>query len=217
MRGLLYKDCITIFSSYKKNAILVLIVYGLMAFAMNMPFMLYAMVFLTGLYALSCLSFDEASHWDVYARTLPLSKGQLVGCKYLLGLIWMGIGCAVAMVMLLAMYLVVPTAPAPLEALCGCLSSLSVVLLYYAVSFPLSYKFGSTKARSNVLLVMAGLGALAFFAARYLKAPVGFLSTLNSLTNLQGTLLIVGFAAVALGCYALSWVVSTCIYNKKEY
>ena len=74
MSGLWFKDWSTLFSQYKRNLLLLVIVYLGMALLLDMPFMLYAMVFILGVYAQSAVNFDERSHWDMYAHTLPLSS-----------------------------------------------------------------------------------------------------------------------------------------------
>ena len=62
MLGLLYKDQMTIWSSYRKNFLLFVVLYTAMAYTLDMPFMLFALVFMGGLYIASTLSFDEMSH-----------------------------------------------------------------------------------------------------------------------------------------------------------
>ena len=86
MKGLLYKDWSILIGQYRKNIFLVLILYLGMAYLFNTPFMLYALVFMFGIYTQSAVSFDESSHWDMYAHTLPIHPAAVVGSKYLLGL-----------------------------------------------------------------------------------------------------------------------------------
>ena len=68
MKGLLYKDLCTLVSRYRKNFLLLFVVYLGMAMLMELPFMLYALVFVLGLYVQSAVGFDEFSHWDIYAQ-----------------------------------------------------------------------------------------------------------------------------------------------------
>ena len=81
MKGLLYKDFISIVSSYKINASLAPVIYTVCAVAGDMPALLYAIIFLMGMYAVSTLSFDEYSHWDMYGHTLPVTPRQAVAAK----------------------------------------------------------------------------------------------------------------------------------------
>ena len=220
MKGLLYKDNATILTSYKKNALLVVILYTAMAVMLEMNFLFFAMVFLCGMYTLSTLSFDEFSHWDAYARTLPLSPGAVVGAKYLLGLLWMLGGFGVALALATGTDLVRGLGLSTLgENLMGCLAALAVVLVYYGVSFPLSYRMGATQARSAVLLVMAAL-ALGIFAAVTLLDKQGISAPLEGLQAATPAHLLGGVAGAAgLGalCYLASWRISTAIYRRKEF
>ncbi|MDD4849924.1 MAG: ABC-2 transporter permease [Gemmiger sp.] len=219
MSGLLYKDFITIINSYKLNALLVLGVYLGVAFVSDTYFLLYAMIFLMGLYPLTCLAFDEASHWDVYARTLPVKTWQLVGCKYILGLSFMAGGCAVALLMgvLIDIAKQRPVAAQFPSNLAGCLASFSVVLVYYAISFPLSYKIGSSKARSTVMLVMAALFGGVFVLFKSGLVPTQSLAALGAMSDAQGMLLLAGVTGAALLVFAISWAISTQIYRRKAY
>ena len=89
MIGLLRKDQTLLWSSYGKNFLLVGALYTIMScLSDSMVFVLYALVFLGGMYAVSTLSMDEQSQWDAYVRTLPVTPGQIVGSKYLLTLGW---------------------------------------------------------------------------------------------------------------------------------
>lgn len=73
MKGLFYKDWSVLVGQYRKNILLLLVVYLGMAYLFDTPFMLYALVFMFGIYTQSALSFDEKCHWDTYAHTLPVS------------------------------------------------------------------------------------------------------------------------------------------------
>lgn len=219
MLGLLYKDQMTIWSSYRKNFLLVIVLYACMAFAMDMPFLLYALVFVGGMYITSTLSFDEMSHWDAYVRTLPVSPRQIVGAKYLLSLGWMGVSFVLAEILLTVCDLIKgqPTENL-LVNLAGCLVSLGLVLIYYALTFPLSYKLGAARARSGVILaigISVGLVCFAIYAAKTNSDTVFSVSTMSETALLFS--LCGGIIGVGVLLYILSWVVSTAIYTKKEF
>ena len=56
MKGLLYKDWCTLTSRYRKNFTLLFVLYVGMAMFFDMPFMLYALVFVLGLYVQSAVA-----------------------------------------------------------------------------------------------------------------------------------------------------------------
>ena len=102
MKGLLYKDFQLLANSYKRNILTVLLLYAAIIILSRQLFVAYALVFLAGVYVSSTISFDEQAHWDSYARTLPVSAGQIVAAKYLLNLAFM-LAAAVCTLLLLAL------------------------------------------------------------------------------------------------------------------
>lgn len=221
MLGLLYKDQMTIWSSYRKNFLLVVVLYTAMAYTLDMAFMLFALVFMGGMYIASTLSFDEMSHWDTYARTLPVSTGQLVGVKYLLALGWMGGSFVLAELLLTVCDLTKGRLRENLMYnLAGCLVSLGLVLIYCALTLPLSYKLGAARARSGVIVAIGISVGLICFASYSVRSDSPF-SGSSPLASMDETSLLFliggGVIAVGLVLYVISWWISTAIYQKKEF
>lgn len=220
MLGLLYKDQMTIWSSYRKNFLLIIFLYTAMAFTMDTPFMLFALLFIGGVYTTSTLVFDEQSHWDTYVRTLPVSPRQIVGAKYLLALIWMAGSFVLAEVLLTLCDLYKGQVTENLlYNLTGCLVTLGFVMAYYALSYILSYKIGSVRARSGVILAIALIIAIALVGSHALENVLS--SLFYALPVLDETTLLVliagGSLAMGLVLFMISWCISTAIYAKKEY
>lgn len=220
MIGLLYKDQMVIWSGYRKNFILLVLLYSAMAFTMDTPFMLFALLFVGGMYTTSTLVFDEQSHWDAYARTLPLSPGQIVGAKYLLALVWMGGLFVLAEFLLTLCDLFKGRLRENLVYnLSGCLITLGLVMAYYALSYLLSYKIGAVRARSGVILAIALIVAIALVSSKALEgisASSSFLLPMMDETTVL-FLLTGGSLGIGLVLFLLSWKISTLIYTKKEY
>lgn len=220
MIGLLYKDQMVIWSGYRKNFILLVLLYSAMAFTMDTPFMLFALLFVGGMYTTSTLVFDEQSHWDAYARTLPLSPGQIVGAKYLLALVWMGGLFVLAEFLLTLCDLFKGRLRENLVYnLSGCLITLGLVMAYYALSYLLSYKIGAVRARSGVILAIALIVAIALVSSKALEgisASSSFLLPMMDETTVL-FLLTGGSLGIGLVLFGISWKISTLIYTKKEY
>lgn len=243
MKGLLYKDLCTTTARYKSNLILLLVLYLGMAILLDLSFMLYALVFVLGLYVQTSLSFDEQSRWDVYGRTLPVSPAAMVGSKFILG------GCAILAGCLIAFLAFVfdpsETKGSPEEVLLGLLAAACLTCFYFSLSMPLGYKFGSDRARTAVILaifmLVGGLAAAAFALPQGMQESLGrFLGLRGPMEDLaaglapgtevwygnltvaiqeggriQWTILVMLLASAAL--YAASWALSTAIYKKKEF
>ena len=217
MKGLLYKDLTTLIAAYKTNILLVLVLYLFLTLAMDMTFMLYASMFIFAMYPLSCLTFDELSHWDVYARTLPVKKADILGSKYLLSLMTMGTGLVFCLAATVVNDLVHGRALAETLGpnIAGMVAALVVGLLYFAITCPLSCKIGSNKARTSVMVVPMILVAL-IILARTLAGPFD-LSFLEAISDTQFMLFLAGVFAATLAGFFISWRISTRIYTRKSY
>ena len=220
MKGLLYKDFQLLRNSYSRNILTVLLLYAAIIILSRQLFVAYALVFLAGMYVSSTISFDEQAHWDSYARTLPVSAGQIVAAKYLLNLAFM-LAAAVCTLLLLALLPLTggsagDTATVPLpEQLSGILGSGTVSLLASSLTLPISYKFGGARARSCVGTAFLVLFVLAFLLMRCL--PAGFMrdtaASLNTVGDQQVWLFLVLIFAAVLALYAASAAVCVRIYK----
>ena len=220
MKSLLYKDFQLLANSYKRNILTVLLLYAAIILFTRQIFVAYALVFLAGVYVSSTISFDEQAHWDSYARTLPVSAGQIVGAKYLLNLVFMLAAsvCALLMTALLPLSAGIAgdTAAVPLpEQLSGILGSGTVSLLASSLTLPISYKFGGARARSFVSTAFLALFVLGFLLMRSL--PAGFMrdtvAELNTVGDQQVWLFLVLIFAALLALYAASAAVCVRIYK----
>lgn len=217
MKGLLCKDWAILVNSYKKNFLILVLLYLGMAVCLHMDYLCYALVAVCGVYASSTMNFDDSSHWDAYARTLPVTPGQVVGCKYLLGLLFTLFGsvCAAVGIFLAGQYTDV------LEATFSILVIAAFSLLLFAVNMPLSYKFGAVRARTWVYLVTF----FAVFATIYVMEKLPYLQrsavtsqldTMGNAITARPALLLLPCAAVLL-LYLGSWALSVQIYQRKEF
>lgn len=217
MKGLLYKDWAILVNSYKKNFLILVLLYLGMAVCLHMDYLCYALVAVCGVYASSTMNFDDSAHWDTYARTLPVTPGQVVGCKYLLGLLFTLFGsvCAAVGIFLAGQYTDV------LEATFSILVIAAFSLLLFAVNMPLSYKFGAVRARTWVYLVTF----FAVFATIYVMEKLPYLQrsavtsqldTMGNAITARPALLLLPCAAVLL-LYLGSWALSVQIYQRKEF
>ena len=217
MKGLLCKDWAILVNSYKKNFLILVLLYLGMAVCLHMDYLCYALVAVCGVYASSTINFDDSAHWDTYARTLPVTPGQVVGCKYLLGLLFTLFGsvCAAVGIFLAGQYTDV------LEATFSSLVIAAFSLLLFAVNMPFSYKFGAVRARTWVYLVTF----FAVFATIYVMEKLPYLQrsavtsqldTMGNAITARPALLLLPCAAVLL-LYLGSWALSVQIYQRKEF
>ena len=220
MKGLLYKEWATLTSSYKQTVFFIAFLYGGISILTGQTGMAYALLVVFSILITSTISFDENSHWDIYARTLPVTPAQLVGSKYLFGLCGLALG-TVCTVLIVALNNVLPpllfwhTAykVPPLECLAALLACGSMALLLVALLLPLSYRFNSVKARSWLFLIIGVLGGCIGLVASV--SP-----DLMQLFNASDEVLLTGLVAAFVGLlavYFVSYKVCVGIYKRKEY
>ena len=112
MKGLLYKEWATLISSYKQSVFFFAFLYGGISILTGQTGMAYGLLVVFSILITSTISFDENSHWDIYARTLPVTPAQLVGSKYLFGLCGLALG-TVYTVLIVALNNVLPPPAVP--------------------------------------------------------------------------------------------------------
>lgn len=202
MKGLLIRELHMIWFVGKIAIFFALAFGALFVFTDGNLFFLIYPALLFSMLPLSILATDERSRWDVYADTLPCSRGQQVSVKYLMSLI-----CTVTMTLF--------------AGLCRCLRMLTIgsfvlsdllflllvvalfSLLSTALCLPFSFRFGMEKGRLMYFCVLGLFGAAMFLLARF-----------STLTIPKMTLPLMLLVAVAL--FALSWWLSIRFYRKRE-
>ena len=209
MKGLLLKDAYQMWY-YTRMLILAAVVMMLVGvFGMKEGsnfFMLYG-GFLLGIFPMTLLAYDQNSRFSAYSAALPVTKEQLVGSKYLIGLALSELlsMAALAVAQLLWGTVTVQITVATL------LQVAMLTLLGNMILLPLTYRFGYEKARYVYYLcigVLASLMGIAVSSDEIL---------LNSILPAHGSLLLlVVVLAAVLVLYAASWRLSVVWYGKAE-
>ncbi len=218
MIGLMKKDFYILWHAYRKNLALVLVLYTVMAIAMNASFMMFLFSWITGFYIIGSLSMDNYSKWDLYAVSLPVSKKQIVGAKFLLIAIAQILSFVLSAVICLLLTLL--QGQPLLENLISSAVVCFFCLVYFGMTFALAYRFGVEKSRTAMLLVAMGIFVLLMAAANF-----GLFDALAVDPTLQWLLfsdpaplvLTIGFPVVCVALYLLCWGISTAIYSRKEF
>ena len=197
MKGLLYKEWATLTSSYKQTVFFIAFLYGGISILTGQTGMAYALLVVFSILITSTISFDENSHWDIYARTLPVTPAQLVGSKYLFGLCGLALG-TVCTVLIVALNNVLPP------------------LLFWHTAYkvpPLECLAALLACGSMALLILGVLGGCIGLVASV--SP-----DLMQLFNASDEVLLAGLVAAFVGLlavYFVSYKVCVGIYKRKEY
>ena len=212
MKGLLLKDVYQMWY-YTRMLILAAVVMMLVG-VLSMKggsnfFMMYGGLML-GILPMTLLTYDQNSRFSAYSAALPVTKEQLVGGKYLIGLCGMVLAELLSMAALAAAQLLWATVTVQLTV-ATLLQVAMLTLLGNVILLPLTYRFGYQKARYAYYLC---IGLLASYMGYFVSSGD---SALESILPAQGSLLVlVVVLAAALALYALSWRLSVAWYGKAE-
>lgn len=214
MKGLLYKDFILL-RKQLTTYLVFLIVYGGFCIAGVFPLsILVALVAVLGLTVpLSSVATDDATRWDRYAVSTPISRRGIVAGKYLFAVLIILLSGAIVLALMLALIGTGLADGSMGEALLALPSCAFLTLLLNAVTLPFLVKYGAEKARavSMVLFVSIFGGSILVggLVNRGLELPA-----LPHWLSLSGPVLL---AALCVAAYLVSFAISLEIYNRKEF
>ena len=212
MKGLLLKDAYQAWYYAKMVVVAAVVMMGVGVISMMNGanfFVVYA-GFLLGMMPMTLLAYDQTSKFNEYSAALPVTKGQIVGGKYLIGLCGMVLAELLSMTALAAAQLLWGTVTVQLTV-ATLLQVAMLTLLGNIILLPLAYRLGYQKARYAYYLC---IGLLASFMGYFVSSGD---SALDSILPAQGLLLVlVVVLAVVLTLYALSWRLSVAWYGKAE-
>lgn len=213
MKGLLLKDAYQAWYDAKMVVVAAVVMMGVSVISMMNGanfFIVYA-GFLMGMMPMTLLAYDQASKFSEYSAALPVTKEQLVGSKYIVGL------CGLVLAELFAAA-ALGVASLHWTAVDHALVVSTLVqvgmttLLNSAVLLPLNYRFGYEKAKYAFYFMVGLVAALMGFGVSANEDGL----VRNLLPQGISPLGLLGIAAAALALYALSWRLSVAWYGKAE-
>lgn len=149
---------------------------------------------------LGLFSYDDFNHWTAYAAAVEGGRRDMVSARYLLaGLVTVGM----IVFQLLLGVLGQEELAVPMAAVYG-----GVFLLYAALALPVSYRFGGTKSRTVIVVIIALLaGGI---------SVVGSILNISSINGLKLPPVALLLPLLGLAALAVSYQVSCRIMAKKE-
>ncbi len=207
MKGLLLKDFYMI-KKYCRTYFLIAAVFIAVSFAGddNLFFLFYPCL-LCGMIPVTLLGYDERSHWLEYSATMPYTKGQIVSCKYLIGLAAQvtmltvtGIAQAVRMHISGTFYLS--------DFMALMLMLLSLAAITSSISLPFMFKLGVEKGRIAYYVMLGVVCGGSVIASSLFRADLWADIPLNRILPV--------ISLIGMGIYALSWYLSVVFYKKRE-
>ncbi|MBR4869302.1 MAG: ABC-2 transporter permease [Oscillospiraceae bacterium] len=201
MKGLILKDLYMTKAYLRAFVILMVGFIFLSAFSAENAFFLFYPAILAGTIPFSLIAYDERSKWNQYCETLPVSRKTVVSARYIVAL-----GFFFAVFLLTA--IIKPFSPAfSFESYISDLCLLLTMgLLTPTVLLPLVFRFGVERGRLFYYIIIGVFCALSVTAA-----------DISHLTgSFRGVPLFL-LPLVTLVLFALSWLISIRIYERKEF
>lgn len=204
MIGLILKDLFTLTRQALMYIVFIAVFslmpgYNMASFAVIMACMM----------PMTALAYDERSHWDRLAASMPYTTAQLVLSKYLMGLILMLCSVALGIIALPLQRLVNPDVSLP-ELLSVSLGALGAGMLIQGVLLPVMFRFGTEKARLFMLVLM---GAVFAGIAALTQAQDALRSFIEGINGGAVAAVLAGLAATA---YLVSMPLSIRAYRRRN-
>ena len=204
MKGLLYKDRLTLLRSFR---IYVIMCVGFIILGSIHPdnafWATYGLFFFSTIIP-SLMAVDEQTGWLSYCDILPLKRKTIISERYLVHII----SSAGMILFYLVLNLILRKAEtAAVLATTG--MSLAMSMLVFSVSFPINVKFGHVKGqmvRMAVIMVMVLCG----------MAIINYGGPILGILIKSGPMILPAGAALVILIYFCSWMLSVRIYEKKD-
>ena len=209
MKALIYKDLLTLWKQLRMYLLMCVIFQVASVGGEEFEFMRFYPLILVASLPHSLMAYDERSGWERYALALPVSRKQLVGAKYLIGLLLLG-----GAFLLAAVTGLVRSRIAGEFDPFGYFFELSVLLTLgvsvMSVALPMTFRYGTEKGR---LMNMISYGILG--AVLVIVVTVGDKLGLSQIDLNEWV--IVPFLVIPAVELPVSWALSVHWYEKREF
>lgn len=201
MKGLVWKDIYTLLKQAKFILLLMVLFACLPGYSMSAFAIFYG-----AMLPITALAYDERSKWDELAAMMPYSVKEIVGSKYVLGLLLVG-GISALSIAARIVTGIIKATPFDAEGIISTviLACLSLVLLM--VDLPLMFRLGVEKGRIIYILLTC---VCVVGGVSYSDQLVAALDSMMVSTMLLIVLLV---TAVGLG---VSYCISARIYRVRR-
>ena len=201
MKGLVWKDIYTLLKQAKFILLLMVLFACLPGYSMSAFAIFYG-----AMLPITALAYDERSKWDELAAMMPYSVKEIVGSKYVLGLLLVGSISALSIAARIVIG-IIKAAPFDAEGIISILILACLSLVLLMVDLPLMFRLGVEKGRIIYILLTCG-GVVA--GVSYIDQLMAVLDSMMVSTMLLIVLLV---TAVGLG---VSYCISARIYRVRR-
>ncbi len=207
MKGLLVKD-IYVISKYAKTYLVIFGFYAVFSFYTGDTGFLSGMtVLLAALMTITSFSYDDLAKWDKYARSLPVTKREIVLSKYLLGFVLTVAGAILSLVGTALFHLIDKNGTLLPEQLATSYALSALAVVFLCILLPLIFRFGVEKSRLMMFAVFL-IPTLAVVALSKMNVQMPTEDQLMLALKVSPVILVV--------LVALSFLISCRIYRNRE-
>lgn len=212
MKGLLMKDFLTIRKKYgipriimdiAVMAALMLVLKG--TGAIYISFLLIPIEVMSIIMSLTTC--DTQWKWGKYVVSLPVSKAQIVECRYIFALITAGVGLVMAIAVNMITYFVFPQYGYGFYLFIA-FASFALTLLFLSFVLPSNYSLGENAGFAVMIILVILLMAFGIWSKITNNAIIQFV-----VDNFDICLVV--FFAAAIIIWLLSCILSICLFKKK--
>ena len=150
MKGLMWKDIYTLLKQAKFILLLMVLFACLPGYSMSAFAIFYG-----AMLPITALAYDERSKWDELAAMMPYSVKEIVGSKYVLGLLLVGSISALSIAARIVTGIIKAT-PFDAEGIISILILACLSLVLLMVDLPLMFRLGVEKGRIIYILLTCG-------------------------------------------------------------
>lgn len=209
MIGLLLKDFYTM-RQYLRTQLVLLLFLSVVSTGLDNPatFLTGFTIILSVMLTISSFSYDDLAKWNRYALSLPVSRREIVGGKYLLSVVLCFIGAILSFFISRIILRFNPVDGFGLkEHLTATGAIICAAVFFISLLLPLTFKFGVEKSRFVMIAVFAAPTA-GVLALSKIGVPMPAESSLMACVKLMPLLIIF--------LYSFSYWFSVKIFSGKE-
>lgn len=207
MKGLLLNDWFIIWKQCWMQ-ILCIIIFGLLSIVGdNQNFLLFVVLY-SALLPQTVMAYNEKNKWDKMALTMPVSRDQVVGERYLMSFLLVTAAFIICIVFSFIKTLIVGgniNVVLQFVLLMG-----GMTLIINSIYLPVIFRFGMERARLCVIIIAGVIGGLVYMISS--GEASGLINIAESIMNAN----IILYLTICLLIYILSMLVSMGIYSKKQ-
>lgn len=159
--------------------------------------------------AFEVLKLDALSGWNTFEITLPVTRRQIVGSKYITFIFFFMISLLLVVTVFLLthmfMYPVIDTVFFNFS-----LRGMGIILSLAAFTYPLTYKLGTEKSDAIMIASIGSTFAIFFGLSIFLEVLFKDIHNIDEIFSIT-------FFSITVVMFILSYIVSVSIYSKKEF